>query len=91
MKSWILAAVGALCLLSMRAQAQCATSCATVTPKHPVILVHGRNDTASRWDTLVASWTTRGYTEGVNLFRDALAGRCGGALLRALPGQPDRG
>lgn len=77
MKSWIAAAVGVLCLLSARAEAQCATTCATVAPKHPVILVHGRNDTAARWDTLVASWTTRGYTEGVNLFRFDATRDCG--------------
>lgn len=87
MKSWILAAVGVLCLLNTRAEAQCATSCATVTPKHPVILVHGRNDTASRWDTLVASWTTRGYTEGVNLFRFDATRDCGANnFCSTLPG-----
>lgn len=89
MKSWILAAVGALCLLTTRAEAQCATSCATVAPKHPVILVHGRNDTAARWDTLVASWTARGYTEGVNLFRFDATRDCGANNFCAtLPGYP---
>jgi pimeloyl-ACP methyl ester carboxylesterase len=87
MKVWILAAAGALCLLGARAEAQCATSCATVAPKHPVILVHGRNDTAARWDTLVANWTTRGYTEGVNLFRFDATRDCGANNFCAnLPG-----
>jgi pimeloyl-ACP methyl ester carboxylesterase len=87
MKSWILIAVVALCLLAARAEAQCATSCATVAPKHPVILVHGRNDTAARWDTLVASWASRGYTEGVNLFRIDMTRDCGAAdYCSTLPG-----
>jgi len=77
MKGWIVVAVGAFCLLAGRAQAQCATSCATVAPRHPVILVHGRNDTAARWDTLVTNWKARGYTEGVNLFRFDAARDCG--------------
>lgn len=69
MKAVLALAVSVTCLMGVEARAQCAASCSTVTPKHPVILVHGRNDDATRWDTLVASWSSRGYTEGVNLFR----------------------
>ncbi|HEX8435026.1 alpha/beta fold hydrolase [Archangium sp.] len=75
------------CLVASEAEAQCATSCATVTPKQPVVLVHGRNDNAARWDALVASWSTRGYTEGVNLFRLDLTRDCGAAdFCSPLPG-----
>lgn len=52
-------------------------TCADVTPAHPVILVHGRNDTSSRWDSLVSSWSSRGYTEGTNLFRFDATTECG--------------
>lgn len=79
MKGLIFAAVAAVCLVAGEARAQCATSCATVAPKHPVVLVHGRNDTSARWDTLVSAWKTRGYTEGVNLFRINFATDCGSA------------
>ena len=77
MKAVLALAVGVVCLVAPEARAQCATSCSTVTPKNPVILVHGRNDDALRWDTLVASWSTRGYTEGVNLFRIDMMRDCG--------------
>ncbi|MDY7224952.1 esterase/lipase family protein [Hyalangium rubrum] len=87
MKGWIVAAAGMLFLLGARAEAQCATTCATVAPKHPVILVHGRNDTAARWDTLVSNWTARGYTEGVNLFRFDMTRDCGAnTFCSTLPG-----
>lgn len=56
MKSVLALAVAVTCLAGVEARAQCATSCATVAPKNPVILVHGRDDDATRWDTLVA-WT----------------------------------
>lgn len=74
-----IAAVAALALglFAARAEAQCTTTCSTVTPKEPVILIHGRNDTSARWDTLVSNWATRGYTEGVNLFRIDLTTACG--------------
>lgn len=77
MRRLLLLVVGVVCLGAVEARAQCATSCATVTPKQPVILVHGRNDAATRWDTLVNAWKARGYTEGVNLFRIDFARDCG--------------
>jgi pimeloyl-ACP methyl ester carboxylesterase len=81
--------VGVVCLVAVEAEAQCATSCATVTPKNPVILVHGRNDDAARWNDLVASWSTRGYREGVNLFRIDMATDCGARdYCGMLPGYP---
>lgn len=52
-------------------------TCSDVTPAHPVILVHGRNDTSSRWDALVSDWSSRGYTEGTNLFRIDMTTDCG--------------
>lgn len=52
-------------------------SCSNVTPADPVFLVHGRNDSAARWDDLVADFETRGYTEGQNLFRINMASYCG--------------
>jgi pimeloyl-ACP methyl ester carboxylesterase len=80
-------AVGVMCLMASEAEAQCGASCSTVTPKHPVILVHGRNDDAGRWNDLVTSWKTRGYTEGVNLFRIDMTTHCGAADYCAkLPG-----
>ena len=79
MKAILTLAVAVTCLVGVEARAQCATACSTVTPKNPVILVHGRNDDATRWDALVASWSTRGYTEGVNLFRVDLTRDCGSA------------
>src|SRR5690242_1240075 len=77
MRGFLAFVAGVSCLVAVEAKAQCATSCSTVTPKHPVILVHGRNDDATRWDTLVSSWSARGYTEGVNLFRFDAARDCG--------------
>ncbi len=62
MKALVLAVAGVVGLVAGEAQAQCSTSCATVAPKNPVVLVHGRNDTAARWDTLVNAWKARGYT-----------------------------
>lgn len=52
--------------------------CNTVTPAHALILVHGRNDTSARWDTLVASFSSKGYTENTNLFRLDASTYCGG-------------
>jgi len=87
MKTVVALVVAVVSLVGLEARAQCATSCATVTPKQPVILVHGRNDTAARWDTLVASWSARGYTEGVNLFRFDMTRDCGAAsFCGVLPG-----
>ena len=87
MKAILALAAAVTCLVGVEARAQCATSCSTVAPKNPVILVHGRNDDATRWDALVASWSTRGYTEGVNLFRIDLARDCGSAsFCSAVPG-----
>ena len=54
------------------------SGCATVTPAHAVILVHGRNDTSARWDALVASFSSKGYTENTNLFRMDASAYCGG-------------
>ena len=51
--------------------------CETGTPTIPVVLVHGRNDTSARWDSLVSEFQSRGYTEGVNLFRIDLTTHCG--------------
>lgn len=62
---------------SVEALTTACRTCSTVTPVHPVILIHGRNDTKARFDTLVANWTTRGYTEGTNLFRLDLTAYCG--------------
>lgn len=53
-------------------------ACPTVTPTHAVILVHGRNDTSARWDTLVSSFTSKGYVENTNLFRMDASSYCGG-------------
>lgn len=55
----------------------CATCANVVSPAQPVILVHGRNDTSARWDTLVTNWSAKGYTEGVNLFRINMTTDCG--------------
>jgi hypothetical protein len=52
-------------------------TCANVTPQHKVVLVHGRNDTPAKWNTLVSNWATKGYTEGTNLFRIDFAAYCG--------------
>lgn len=52
-------------------------TCSNVTPQQPVILVHGRNDTSARWNTLVTNWSSRGYTENVNLFRINMTVDCG--------------
>jgi hypothetical protein len=66
----------------------CAT-CSTVTPAHPVILIHGRNDTSARWNALVTSWSTKGYTENVNLFRIDLTSYCGANSFCAMLPPPD--
>lgn len=71
------------------ASAQTCKTCATVTPQHPVVLVHGRNDSPSRWDTLVSSFVTKGYTEGVNLFRLNMASFCGSNTFCAMLPAPD--
>jgi len=68
------------------------TSCKTcpdVTPQHKVILVHGRNDSPSRWNTLVTSWSSRGFTENTNLFRIDLAAYCTSNTFCAMLPAPD--
>lgn len=64
-------------------------SCANTTPTHPVVLVHGRNDTAARWNDLVADFATRGYTEGTNLFRINMATDCGDNSFCTMLPAPD--
>lgn len=64
-------------------------TCATVTPAQPVILVHGRNDTSARWNTLVTNWTAKGYTENTNLFRIDLASYCTSNTFCAMLPAPD--
>jgi hypothetical protein len=66
----------------------CAT-CSNVTPQHPVILVHGRNDTPARWNTLVTNWSAKGYTENTNLFRIDLAAYCTSNTFCAMLPAPD--
>lgn len=63
--------------------------CQTGTPTLPVILVHGRNDAPSRWDTLVSNWASKGYTENTNLFRIDLQAYCGSNTFCAMLGSPD--
>ncbi len=76
-------------VLAKEASAQCPTSCATVTPAQPVVLVHGRNDSKARWDTLVSAFSGRGYTEGVNLFRLDMLTDCGDRdFCEELPAHP---
>lgn len=65
------------------------TTCSNVNPVHPVILVHGRGDSPSRWDTLVTSWSSRGYVEGTNLFRINLANYCGSNGFCSMLPSPD--
>lgn len=64
-------------------------TCSTVTPAQPVILVHGRNDAPSRWDTLVSNWSAKGYTENTNLFRIDLAAYCSSNTFCAMLPAPD--
>jgi pimeloyl-ACP methyl ester carboxylesterase len=64
-------------------------TCNNTTPAQPVILVHGRNDTSARWDTLVSNWSSRGYTENVNLFRIDMASYCGDNGFCSMLGSPD--
>jgi triacylglycerol esterase/lipase EstA (alpha/beta hydrolase family) len=52
-------------------------TCSNVTPAQKVVLVHGRNDTSARWNTLVTNWAAKGYTEGTNLFRIDFTTYCG--------------
>lgn len=77
--------------LSRVAEASTTTcqTCSTVTPAQPVILVHGRNDSPSRWNTLVTSWSTKGYTENTNLFRIDLAAYCTSNSFCAMLPAPD--
>lgn len=63
--------------------------CQDVTPAHSVILVHGRNDAPARWDTLVSAWSSKGYTEGANLFRIDMASYCGDNSFCSMLGNPD--
>jgi len=64
-------------------------TCSNVTPQHPVILVHGRNDSGARWDTLVSNWSAKGYTENVNLFRISMAAYCGSNGFCSMLAAPD--
>lgn len=64
-------------------------TCSNVTPANPVILIHGRNDTPARWDALVANWSSRGYTENVNLFRIDMSSYCGDNGFCSMLGSPD--
>lgn len=62
--------------------------CQPGTPSIPVFLVHGRNDTPARWNTLVSDWMSKGYTENTNLFRIDLAAYCGSNSFCAMLGSP---
>jgi len=74
---------------SARAGTTTCQTCSPVTPAQPVILVHGRNDTPARWNTLVTNWSSKGYTEGTNLFRIDLANYCGSnGFCAVLAGYP---
>jgi pimeloyl-ACP methyl ester carboxylesterase len=64
-------------------------TCPNVTPQHPVILVHGRGDSPARWDTLVANWSNKGFTENTNLFRISLASYCGSNTFCTMLAAPD--
>jgi hypothetical protein len=64
-------------------------TCESTTPAQPVILVHGRNDAPSRWNTLVTNWSARGYTENVNLFRIDLSAYCTSNTFCAMLPAPD--
>lgn len=64
-------------------------TCANTTPPHKVILVHGRNDTSARWDTLVTNWSSRGFTENTNLFRINMSAYCGSNTFCAMLAAPD--
>ena len=64
-------------------------TCSNVTPAQPVILVHGRNDTSARWNTLVTNWSAKGYTENTNLFRIDLATYCTSNTFCAMLPAPD--
>lgn len=72
------------------AESTTCSTCSNVTPAHPVILVHGRNDTSARWNTLVSNWASKGYTENTNLFRINMTADCGAngycAQLGGYPG-----
>lgn len=85
----ILAFFAAFVLGMSPAAAQTCKTCSNVTPVHPVILVHGRNDAPARWDTLVASFVTRGYTEGTNLFRLNMSSFCGDNSFCSMLPAPD--
>lgn len=71
------------------AQTTACATCVDVTPAQPVVLVHGRNDTPARWNTLVTNWAARGYTENANLFRIDLAAYCTSNSFCAMLPAPD--
>lgn len=62
--------------------------CDVGTPTIPVILVHGRNDTPSRWNDLVSDWASKGYTENTNLHRIDLQADCGDNSFCTMLGSP---
>lgn len=64
-------------------------TCENVTPAQPVVLVHGRNDAPTRWNTLVTNWSSRGYTENTNLFRIDLSAYCTSNTFCAMLPAPD--
>jgi len=64
-------------------------TCTNVTPAQPAILVHGRNDTSARWNTLVTNWAAKGYTENTNLFRINMAAYCTSNSFCAMLPAPD--
>lgn len=82
-------------MIAMSAEAVEAQTCKTCSnnsnPAQPVILVHGRNDSSSRWDTLVSYFTSsgRGYVENVNLFRIDLAAYCSSNSFCVMLPAPD--
>jgi len=80
MKTMICGAVLALLMSAKPAPAQTCETCSDVSsPAQAVVLVHGRNDSPARWNTLVSYFTAtgRGYTENTNLFRIDLSNDCG--------------
>jgi pimeloyl-ACP methyl ester carboxylesterase len=73
---------------TLRYTTACKT-CSNVTPQQKVILVHGRGDSPARWDTLVTNWSSKGFTENVNLFRIDLAAYCTSNTFCAMLPAPD--
>jgi len=78
----IIVAIALLAFLGAKpspASGGCKTCSDDASPAQAVVLVHGRNDSPSRWNALVAYFTAsgRGYTENTDLFRIDLAAYCG--------------